>query len=429
MRAVYARIDVAVLGLWHLGSVSTAGWTTTGLRVAAWDPDPGLRASVAAGHAPVAEPGVDAALATALAEDALTIANDAEAAVASATVTHLAFDTAIGDSGLPDDPRLDRAVAAFTAAAPDGALLLVSSQIAVGTCARWKSALDGANRGFLLAHIPENLRLGSALEDFLRPPRLLIGADDDAAYERAAAFLAPLVTEPQRLRLASAEMAKHATNAYLGLCIAFANDLAWISEFAGADAREVAEALRADPRVAPTAPLRPGTAFSGATLIRDLVTLRALGDECDRPDLFAAVIAANERHAQLAVTLLVESLGSLDGKHIGVAGLTYKPGTSTLRDSLPLRIVHELVAGGATVAAWDPAAEPFEPEPGVSRVASLEECVRDADAVAILTGLPELRTVDWGALEPRQRLIVDVCAIADRAAAEHAGWSYRGFPA
>lgn len=428
VRAVYARVDVAVLGLWHLGSVSTAGWTATGRRVVAWDPDPQLRAGIAARHAPVAEPGVDAALAAALAGDALIVADDAETAIASAAVTHLAFDTELGNSGLPDDPRLDDAVACFTAAAPDGALLLVSSQIPVGTCVRWKTTLDSANRGLLLAHIPENLRLGSALEDFLHPPRLLIGADDEAAYERAAAFLVPLGTEPQRLRLASAEMAKHATNAYLGLCIAFANDLAWISEFAGADAREVVDALRADPRVAPTAPLRPGTAFSGATLIRDLATLRALGEECDRPDLFAAVIAANDRHAQLAVTLLEESLGSLDGKHIAVAGLTYKPGTSTLRDSLPLRVVHELVAGGATVAAWDPAAEPFEPEPGVTRVASLEECARDADAVAILTALPELRVVDWSALEPRQRLLVDVCAVVDRAAAERTGWSYRGFP-
>jgi UDPglucose 6-dehydrogenase len=427
VRAVYARIDVAVLGLWHLGCVSACGFAATGRRVVAWDPDPGLRAGIASAHGPVAEPGVDEALAAALADDALVVADDPEAAIASAPVTYLAYDTALGESGLPDDPRLDDAVATFAAAAPDAALLLVSSQIPVGTCARWKPVLDGANRGLLLAHAPENLRLGSALEDFLHPPRLLIGADDDAAFDRAAGLLMTFSAEPRRLLLASAEMAKHATNAYLALCIAFANDLAWISEFAGADAVEVADALRADPRVAPTAPLRPGTAFSGATLIRDLATLRALGEACDRPDLFAAVIAANDRHAQLAVTWLIESLGSLDGRRIGVAGLTYKPGTSTLRDSLPFRVVRELVAAGATVVAWDPAAEPLD-EKGVTRVGSLDECARDADAVAILTALPELRAVDWGALQPRERLLVDVCSVADRAAAESAGWRYRGFP-
>ncbi len=420
-------MEVGLLGLWHLGSVSAAAWTRTGRQVKAWDPDPSLRAAVGAGQGPVSEPGVDEALSAALARGALTIVDSPAAAVERAEVTHLAFDTQLGESNLPDDPRLDTAVESFASGAPAGALLLVSSQIPVGTCRRWKKLLDDERRGLLLAHVPENLRLGVALDDFLHPPRLLVGADDDEAFDRAAALLAPFETPPVRLGLASAEMAKHATNAYLALCIAFANDLAYLSEFAGADPMEVSEALRADPRVAPTAPLRPGAAFSGATLIRDLATLRALGEECDRPDLFAAVIATNERHAALAVTWLEDSLGSVAGRHVAVAGLTYKPGTSTLRDSLPLRVVRDLLARGATVSAWDPAADLFEPPAGLTRAASLEECTADADALAVLTALPELRIADWVGLRPRAKLVVDVCGGVDRSVAESAGWTYRGF--
>jgi UDPglucose 6-dehydrogenase len=296
----------------------------------------------------------------------------------------------------------------------------------VGTCRAWREQLDGANRGLLIAHAPENLRLGRALEDFLHPARLLIGADDDASFAAAAKVLEPLGVPPTRLSLSSAEMAKHATNAYLALCIAFANELAVLSLEAGADPTEVIEALREDPRVSPSAPLRPGTAFSGATLIRDLTTLTALGEAAGRPDLFAAVIKSNDRHAALAADWLEEELAGLTGRRIAVAGLTYKPGTSTLRDSLPLRVVGQLLHRGASVRAWDPLAEEFDGLAGFTRVDSLEASVMGVDALVVLTALPELREVDWSGLRPVNRLVIDVCSVVDAEAAAAAGWSYRG---
>lgn len=397
-----------------------------GRRVFAWDPDPDLRAAVATGSGAVAEPGLDDALSSGIREGLLTVVDDLCAAIAQTSVTHLAFDTEVGRLGQPDDPRLDDAVRIFAAAAPDGALLLVSSQIPVGTCRRWRGLLNGEKRGLRFAHAPENLRLGRALEDFLHPDRLLIGADDLESFEHAAELLAPFSAAPMRLGLAASEMAKHATNAYLGLCVAFANDLAWLSLSAGADPIEVTAALRADPRVSPSAPLRAGPAFSGATLMRDLVTLRSLGEKCGRPELFAAVIEANERHAEVALRWLEESLGLLRGKRVAVAGLTYKPGTSTLRDSLPLRLISQLLDSGATVTAWDPLADAFAPRDGLSRVDSLEECVSDAHALAVVTALPELGDVDWDGLQPVRRLVVDACMGVDHVAARAAGWEYRG---
>jgi UDPglucose 6-dehydrogenase len=417
---------LALLGTWHLGSVSAAAWTQAGISVVAWDPDPEVQASLRAGRAPVAEAGVDDALTAALESGLLRVVDDARKAVATASVTQLAIDTQVDERGSPADERLDEAVSCFAAAAPDSALLVVSSQLAVGTSGRWREQLEREQRGLLVAHVPENLRLGSAFRDFTQPPRLIIGADDDEAFRRAAALFGVVGTPPTRLSLVSAEMSKHATNAYLALCVAFANDLAWLSLSVGADPGEVAAALRDDPRVSPSAPLRPGTAFSGATLMRDLMVLRDLGARCGRPDLFEAVIRANERHAEVALAWLEDSLGSLAGRRVAVVGLTYKPGTSTLRDSLPLKLVGQLLERGATVAAWDPAAEPFDPPAGFTRAASLEESVEGADALAVMTALPQLENVDWGKLRPAHRLVIDGCMAVDRDAAESAGWSYRG---
>ncbi len=301
-RARGADSEIALVGLWHLGSVAAAGWISTGTRVTCWDPDPGLRSSIGQGHGPVVEPGVDAALVDGLHRGVLQVAD--EPPFAEAPITHLTFDTATGPSGVADDARLDAVVDEFAMTAQSGALLLVSSQLPVGTCRRWRTRLAVEDRGLLLAHVPENLRLGQALNDFMEPERMLIGADDDAAFEIASSALARFSASPMRLTLASAEMAKHATNAYLAVCIAFANDLAWLSLKAGADPTEVAAALRADSRVSPSAPLRPGSAFSGATLLRDLVTLRDLGEECGRPELFEAVLHSNERHSEVVLTWL-----------------------------------------------------------------------------------------------------------------------------
>jgi len=417
---------VAVLGLWHLGSIAAAGWSTLGKRVFAWDPDPTLRHGIASGIGPVVEPGLEEALTQALEAGMLTVVDEPLDAIRAAGVVHLAFDTRTGEDGLPNDPRLDAAVELFASSAPPQMLLAISSQIPVGTCARWRQRLARAERGLLLAYVPENLRLGRALDDFLHPSRVVIGADVDEAHERAADLFAPADAPALRVSLASAEMAKHATNAYLGLCVAFANDLAWLALAAGADPAEVGDALRADPRVSPSAPLRPGAAFSGATLARDLSTLRTLGVRHGRSDLFAGALASNDRHSEIAIGWLEDELGGLAGTQIAIAGLTYKPGTSTLRDSLPLRIAERLLAAGARVAAWDPHAESFPLPPGMERAASLAECVERADALAVLTALPELASVRWDALRPARRLLVDGCLAVDPQVVQAAGWSYRG---
>src|SRR5207248_1801981 len=169
-------------------------------------------------------------------------------------VVHVAFDSRVNDRGAVDDGRIVAAVQAAAHAAPPGCLLLLSSQVPVGTGQRIRHLLAAAGRpDMLFAYLPENLRLGSAVTDFLHPARLVVGTADGASWHAARAALAGIgAVAPARLDIASAELAKHATNAYLALCITFANEIAALAATHGGDAALVMAALRSDPRVSPT---------------------------------------------------------------------------------------------------------------------------------------------------------------------------------
>src|SRR3954447_5785199 len=186
--------------------------------VIAWDAAGDLRSMLADGTGPVREPGLDEALRSAIEGGRLVVTESGAEAMSRAPITHLAYDTIVDSSGRPDDPRLESGVATFAQAAPDGALLLVSSQVPVGTSGTWRRLLDNERRDLRIAYVPENLRLGQALGDFLSPARLLIGVDDDESWDLATNAVMPFHTEPMRMGIAAAEMAKHATNAYLALC-------------------------------------------------------------------------------------------------------------------------------------------------------------------------------------------------------------------
>ncbi|GGW28104.1 nucleotide sugar dehydrogenase [Streptomyces caelestis] len=415
--------EISVCGLWHLGTTVAAGLLSRGHQVVGYDPDDGLRRGAGRAQAPTGEPGVGDALAAGLREQRLRITGDI-ADWARSTLCLLTYDSAVDAEGGVADDRLDAAVAAFAEYGPRGAVLVVLSQVPAGTHTRWRGGLLAGRPDLRIVHVPENLRLGEALADFLEPPRLVIGAEDDTAA-RLAAALFPAV-ESANVSLTEAELVKHATNAYLGLCVAFANELAWIGFRLGADPTVVARLLKTDPRISPRAPLLPGAAFSGSTLQRDLVALRRLGTEHGRAELFDSVLSANQRHAYFAVDLLRAHYGGLAGRRVAVAGLTYKPTTRTLRDSLPLRLVHQLLAEGAVVSAYDPLAEELPGDLAVERAGSLAACVKGADALLIGSALPELADTDWSRLAPAERLVADGCVALSPEVLRAAGWQYLG---
>lgn len=390
-------MNVVVLGLWHLGCV-TAACCAEHFEVVGIDFDADLIAGLQHGRAPLLEPGLDDLLQRGLQSGRLRVALGADHAVlAAADVLWVCYDTPVDDNDVADVPFvLDRITACLPALRP-GAIVLISSQIPAGTCRR----LEAAHPGVRFACSPENLRLGKALDIFRQPERIVAGVRTTADREALAPLFAPFCNDLLWMRPESAEMTKHGINAWLALSVTFANEIARLCEAVGADAREVERGLRSEPRIGQKAYIRPGGAFAGGTLARDVVALTKLSEEYDaRAALFPAILAGNEAHKGWALGKLRGLLDPLAGSVIAVLGLTYKPGTSTLRRSGAVELGAKLLAAGARVRCYDPAApDPLPPElTGAERFDSVAGAVAGADAAVIATEWPEIKAADWTAL-------------------------------
>lgn len=401
-------MKIVVLGLWHLGCV-TAACCAEHFEVTGLDFDPALVAGLQAGRAPLFEPGLDELLGRGLASGRLRIAPGADpAALGAADVLWVCHDTPVDENDVADVPFvLDRIAACLPALRP-GALVLISSQIPAGTC----RALEAAHPGVAFACSPENLRLGKALEIFRRPERIVAGVRTPAAREALAPLFAPFCAEILWMRPESAEMTKHGINAWLALSVTFANEIARLCEAVGADAREIERGLRSEPRIGQKAYIRPGGAFAGGTLARDVVALTRLSQaHGENTALFPAILAGNEAHKDWALGRLRALLGPLAGRVIAVLGLTYKPGTSTLRRSGAVELAAKLLAAGARVRCFDPAApDPLPGElAGAERCGSLAEATAGAAAAVVATEWPEIKAADWPALAARMQrpLVID----------------------
>jgi UDPglucose 6-dehydrogenase len=273
------------------------------------------------------------------------------------------------------------------------------------------------------------LRLGSAIERFLAPDMIVLGADHEPARAAAQALYARMTTERVAMDLRSAEMVKHALNTFLATSITFINEIANLSDRLGADAVTVGKALRLDKRIGPRALVSPGLGFSGGTLARDVTQLRKFSRELDyKPRLLDAIVAINEG----TFDEVVGKLGKLRGKRIGVLGLTYKPGTSTIRRSPAIKIIEKLRRAGAKCVGYDPAASDDEMRDYkklFKRAASPEELAERAHAIVLVTEWPEFRQLDFAALGARmkKRVFVDSKNFLDPAVLATAGFRYEGF--
>jgi UDPglucose 6-dehydrogenase len=286
--------------------------------------------------------------------------------------------------------------------------------------------------------VPENLRLGSALERFRKPAMLVIGSNQEATVDRLEAFFSMLQCGKVRMSLRSAEMTKHAINSYLATCVSYINELGNLCDAVGADATAVSAALRMDERVSPRAPLLPGgLGFAGATLARDLRALQALGQRVSHPThLFDAVLEVNEEQKRIVYRRLSALFGSLERLTVGILGLTYKTGTSTLRRSTAIDIARELKNAGATVKAYDPKAaiEELNGEEIFQFCSSVDEVAANSNALVIVTEWPEFKNLDFAALGPRMknRVLIDTKNLLDPDRLRSLGYTYsdigRGTP-
>jgi UDPglucose 6-dehydrogenase len=390
-------MKICVLGLWHLGSVTAACLASGGHHVIGLDFDETVVTNLKNGSPPLFEPGLEDLVKKGLETEKLDFSTSAVDAVRGAQVVWVAYDTPVDDDDNADVDYVIERVSRLFPYLEAGQEVLTSSQLPVGTSQLLEDMFSKArpNVAVSFSYSPENLRLGKAILVFTQPDRVVIGIRSEASRKVFAELLAPFTDHMEWMSVESAEMTKHALNAFLATSVTFINEIAAICEQVGADAKEVERGLKSEARIGPKAYLGPGGAFAGGTLARDISFLTQLAKQNDVPiHLVPAVRASNDAHKNWAGRRLTQLLGNLKDKKIGICGLTYKPGTDTLRRSSAIELCQWLLEQGADVLAHDPAVKKLPEEfSSIHLGGSPLEVARAADALVIATEWPDYRSV------------------------------------
>jgi UDPglucose 6-dehydrogenase len=400
-------MKIVVLGLWHLGSVTAAccakHFSVVGLDFGASNID-----RLNQGQAPLLEPGLNELIAAGLASKKLSFTSDPIIASINCDILWLTYDTPVNDGDESDVEFVLGNLRHALPYLPEGALVLISAQLPVGTCAK----LEKEFSQFYFACSPENLRLGKAVESFEKPERVIIGIRAESKKPMLEKLFAPFTSQIIFMRTESAEMVKHALNSFLALSITFINEIARLCERAGADAKEVSVGLKSEARIGPKAYLGPGGPFAGGTLARDVVTLTKLAEaNGEKTSVIHAIKQSNDLHRSWAFRRLQSRLGDLRGKKIAVLGLTYTTNTDTLRRSAAVELCRQLLDAGANVISFDPAVKNLPTElNSISLAADIAAALCGAEAAAICTEWPQFRQANYVKIVPQMRQPVFVDA-------------------
>jgi UDPglucose 6-dehydrogenase len=417
---------IAIFGAGWVGLVTGACFAELGHEVTIRDIVPERIEQLRAGQVPFFEPDLGELLERNVGR--LTFTLDAAEAAASAELVFVCVDTPPTYSGdadlsrvwtvIDELPQLERRT-----------VLVMKSTVPVGTGEKVRASLE--KRG--LSHIgyvsnPEFLAEGNAIGDFMNPDRVVVGAFVEGDGDRVAALYEPLETTMVRADVASAEMIKLAANAFLTTKISFINEIANVCELVGADVVKVAHGVGLDHRLGPHF-LRAGAGWGGSCFGKDVSALKQLaGNSGYQFQLLAAVIEVNELQKRRVIQKLQKYLGRLRGKTIALLGLSFKPNTDDMRDAPSLVLASRLLAEGADVRAYDPAAKPHELLRGVTLCSSALEAVEGADAAVIVTEWDEFRSIASPEIRDAMRrpLIIDGRNLLDPEATRAAGFDYEG---
>lgn len=416
---------IAVFGAGYVGLVTGACFADLGHEVVLRDILEDKIEALKQGQVPIYEPGLDEVLARG--RERLSFTTDVAEAVAGAEFLFVCVGTPPTYSG---DADLSAVWTVIDELPPDAAATVVmKSTVPVGTGAKVRATLDTRGmRDVAYVSNPEFTAEGTAIKDFMEPDRVVIGAfdpaDAEAVEELHAGIEAPVVCTD----VASAEMVKLASNAFLATRISFVNEIANVCELVGADVTEVARGMGLDHRLGPYF-LRAGIGFGGSCFPKDVSALKQLaGNSGYHFQLLSAVIEVNELQKRRVVAKLQRHLGSLRGKTIALLGLAFKPGTDDTREASSLVLSSRLLAENAFVRAWDPVADASRLPQNIEIVESVLDAVTGADAAVIVTEWPELTQL---ASEEVRRamanpLIIDGRNLLDPEHVRRAGFAYEG---
>jgi UDPglucose 6-dehydrogenase len=418
------REPVGVIGVGWVGLVTAACFAELGHSVIARDILPEKVAALSRGELTIHEPGLGELLARNA--ERLTFTTDMGELLSSARLLFVCVDTPPTRSGDADLSRV-RAVVEEIDSEGDH-VLIMKSTVPVGT----GEAIRRDRRGLAYVSCPEFLKEGSAVTDFMNPDRVVIGADsgDGAAGDAVAGLYEPLGGELVRTDVASAEMIKLASNAFLATKISFVNEIANVCEEVGADVGEVARGMGLDQRIGPSF-LRAGIGYGGSCFPKDVSALKMLaGNTGYHFQLLNAVIEVNELQKRRVVQKLNGHLGSLVGKRVALLGLAFKPHTDDMREASSLVLAARLQGEGAEVAAYDPVAADVARDlfDGVAMHDSALAALEGADAAVLVTEWPEFAELDWNEAASRMAnpLLIDGRNFLEPKKLTSAGFEYEG---
>jgi UDPglucose 6-dehydrogenase len=409
-------MKVTTIGTGYVGLVTGACLAEMGNHVVCLDVNADKIRVLNEGGIPIHEPGLDAVVARNVAAGRLQFTTDVDKAVAHGTLLFIGVGTPPDEDGSADLQYVIAAARSIGQRMTDYKVIVDKSTVPVGTADKVKAAIaeELKKRGVEVAHAvvsnPEFLKEGAAVEDFMKPDRIIIGSEDEQATLLMRALYAPFTRNHDRLQvmdLRSAEFTKYAANAMLATRISFMNELALLAEKVGADIELVRRGIGSDPRIGYSF-LYAGAGYGGSCFPKDVKALvRAAKDEGIPLRVLAAVEEANERQKMLLVDKVVQRFGAdLKGRHFALWGLAFKPNTDDMREAPALVIVEALLARGATVCAYDPVAmdeaqRVLGSRPGLSYARGAEAALEGADALLLVTEWKEFKSPDFDAIKNR----------------------------
>ncbi len=408
MAAGFSILKICVLGLWHLGTVTAACLASAGHSVVGLDFDSENIGHLNDGIPPISEPGLESLLQNGLKEGKLSFTADIRQAVDVIDLLWVAYDTPVDADDQADVQFVLERIERVLPHLHSRVLILISSQLPAGSTrvleGRYQAVGAGGNVTF--AYSPENLRLGKAIAAFTQPDRVVVGIRTESDRPLLEGLFSAFTERIEWMSVESAEMTKHALNAFLATSVTFINEIAVICEQVGADAKEVERGLKSEARIGQKAYLSPGAAFAGGTLARDVSFLVGIGEHRGvSTHLLRSVRTSNDEHRQWPRRKVAAVLGALPGQTIAVWGLTYKPGTDTLRRSSSVGFCEWLFDNGVRVQAYDPAVKalPAELAAKISLSETPLDALKGAMALVVATEWPEYAAIDAAAIASAMR--------------------------
>jgi len=428
-------VKIAVVGAGYVGLVTATCFAESGREVTCVDVDARKVAMLRAGGLPIYEPGLEDLVRRNAKGGRLRFTTSLDEAMKDAEVAFIAVGTPPGENGEADLQHVLAAAEQIGRAMARPTVVVNKSTVPVGGAERVREVLAKvARHAFDVVANPEFLKEGTAIDDFMRPDRVVVGADSERGRAVMAELYAPFVRTEQPILfmdLRSAELTKYAANAMLATRISFMNDVATLCDRLGASVDDVRRGMGTDRRIGLPF-LFPGVGFGGSCLPKDVRAVMTMARQAGLDfDLLRAVERVNERQKRLLFDLAVKRLGSLSGKRCAVWGLAFKPKTDDLREAPSLTLVQLLAGAGAEVVCHDPVAAHVAAPLLGSHVRLAEEpyaAAEGADALFLVTEWSEFRTPDYGRLARamRGRALFDGRNVWDPAKARAAGFDYVG---